>query len=324
MMALLRRNWEYKLLSLVLSILLYIIASTQRNPSRTSSLTVQPEITGLPQDLAIKVVPRSEQVTLTGTSEELERVRKSGLKATINATGAKPGKSFLPVSYVLPEAVKGRVSVEAPPMLEVELEARTQKDVDVRVLFENQPPPGFEYEAPRAQPARVTVTGLASEVERVERVVALLNNTGSSGAVDREVPVVAQDDKQQVISSVALQPAKVRVSLTLRQAPATKTVVLSAELFGEPAAGVHLSSYQFVPSTVIVRGEPAVLSQLSALRIPVSVAGLAKTETRKLVLPQPPGITLTGSRSAQLTLKVSLPAPNPTPTPNVETKKEGL
>ncbi len=324
MMALLRRNWEYKLLSLVLSILLYFIASTQRNPSRTSSLTVQPEISGLAPDLAVKVVPRSEQVTLTGTSDELERVRKSGLKATINATGAGPGKSFLPVNYVLPETVKGRVSVDAPPMLEVELEARTQKDVDVRVLFENQPPPGFEYETPKAQPARITVTGLASEVERVERVVALLDNAGSSGAVEREVPVVAQDAKQQVISSVTLQPAQVRVSLSLRQAPATKTVVLSAELTGEPAPGVHLTSYQFTPSTVVVRGEPATLSQLSALRVSVSVAGLSQNETRKLLLPVQPGITLVGARSAQLTLKVSSPVPNPTPTPNIETKKEGL
>uniref|UniRef100_UPI00286ADE44 hypothetical protein n=1 Tax=Armatimonas sp. TaxID=1872638 RepID=UPI00286ADE44 len=126
MMSLLRRNWEYKLLSLVLSILLYIIASTQRMPSRTSSMPVLPEVTGIASDLAVKVAPPSEQVTLTGSADELEIVRKSGLRALVSATGAKVGKSFLPVTYVLPEAVRGRVSVEAPPMLQVELEARTQ------------------------------------------------------------------------------------------------------------------------------------------------------------------------------------------------------
>ena len=71
MIALLRRNWEYKLLSLVLSILLFVIASVQRNPSRTSSMTVQPEVVGVPADLAVKVPPRVEQVTLTGTNEEI-------------------------------------------------------------------------------------------------------------------------------------------------------------------------------------------------------------------------------------------------------------
>ena len=169
MIAFLRRNWEYKLLSLVLAVLLYVIASTQRNPSRTSSVTVQPEIVGLAENLAVKVPPKAEPVTLTGPTDELELVRKSGLRATVNATGAGPGKSFLSVAYVLPEAVRGRVAVEARPTIEVELEARIEKEVPVRVLFENQPPAGFAYQPPKAQPERVKVAGLASEVERVER-----------------------------------------------------------------------------------------------------------------------------------------------------------
>jgi YbbR domain-containing protein len=317
MMSLLRRNWEYKLLSLVLSILLYIIASTQRTPSRTSSMPVLPEVTGIAPDLAIKVAPPSEQVTLTGSADELEIVRKSGLRASVNAAGAKVGKSFLPVTYILPEAVRGRVSVEAPPMLQVELEARTQKKVAVGVLFENQPPPGFEYDAPEPEPTQVMVTGLASDVERVERIVALLNNSGSTGLVSREVPVVAQDDQQQVVSNVTLQPTRVRVSLKLRQRPATKTLVLSANLTGQPSPDVALSGYEFTPSMMVVQGDPVTLSKLTALSVPVDIAGLKQSETRKIALLPPPGVSMVAGKVVQLSLRVALPKVNK------QMKKEG-
>ena len=36
--------------------------------------------------------------------------------------------------------------------------------------------------------------------------------------------------------------------------PATKTLVLSANLTGKPAAGISLSGYQFEPGTVVVQG----------------------------------------------------------------------
>ena len=49
--------------------------------------------------------------------------------------------------------------------------------------------------------------------------MALLDNSERAGAVDRDVPVVAQDDRQQVVSNVALVPARVHVALALRQTP---------------------------------------------------------------------------------------------------------
>ena len=132
MMAFLRRNWEYKLLSLVLSILLYFIASTQRNRSLSSTQSVQPQVVGLPLELVVKIPPPPGQVTLTGPPEELDRVRKEGIKVTVSAVGARAGKNFLPVTYVLPREARGRVALEAPPTLEVELESRLTRSIPVR------------------------------------------------------------------------------------------------------------------------------------------------------------------------------------------------
>lgn len=316
MIGFLRRNWEYKLLSLALSVLLYFIASGQRNPNRSITISVQPEVVGLPENLAVRTPPKSELITLTGPAAELEIVRKAGVRTRMAGTGARPGKNFLAVQYELPTAVRNRVEVEAPPTLEVELEERKERTVPVRVLFEDQPPPGYEFEVPTTLPARVTVTGLASDVERVARVVAFLDNT--LGAVDREVSVVAQDEKEQVLSTVTLKPARVRVSLTTRKAPATKALLLSPQLIGTPALGARLTDYRFTPATVTVRGETASLAALTALTVPVSVEGLARSETRSLTLTPPPGVNLVPGQVVRLALIVqegTPPTPSPTPKP---------
>ena len=314
MIEFLRRNWEYKLLSLTLSVLLYFIASGQRNPNRSISLSVQPEVVGLPENLAVRVPPKSAMLTLTGPTAELEMVRKVGVRALVSGLAARSGKSFLSVQYELPPSVRGRVEVDAPPTLEVELEERTERLVPVRVLYENQPPPGYEFQVPTTSPLRVTVTGLASEVERVDRVVALLDNTTGAGAVEREVPVVAQDEKEQVVTTILLKPARVRVTLALRKAPATKALLLSPQLLGSPAFGVRLTDYRFTPATVTVRGETASLATLTALSVPVSVEGLSHSETRQITLSPPPGVTITAEQTVRLTLTVQEGAP-PSPAP---------
>ena len=272
MIQLLRRNWEYKLLSLALAILLYFIASGQRNPNRTISLSVQPEVGGLPTNLAVKVAPRAEMVSLTGTSTDLDVVRKAGVRASVSAVSGKVGRSALPVQYELPPNVRGRVVVDGPNTVDVELDERTERALPVRVLFENQPPPGYEFQTPSTIPMRVAVTGLSSEVSRVARVVALLDNTRGAGSVEREVPVVAQDEKEQVVSTVQLRPARVQVSLSLRKAPATKVLLLSPQFVGTAAPGARLVDYRFSPASVTVRGETSNLSTLSSLTVPISLA----------------------------------------------------
>lgn len=315
-----RRNFAYKLLSLAIAILLYVIASAQRNPNRTISISVQPEVVNLPKNLAVKAVPRAEVISLTGPTAMLEIARRR-IKATIDATNAPEGKSFLPVKYDASEGVQNRVEIEGAPTLEVELEQKIERRVPVKVLYENQPPPGYAYRDPTTRPSQVTVVGLASDVERVARVVAALDNSDGAGAVERVLPVVAQDERDQALSMVEVRPSRVQVALTLRKAPATKSLILSAELSGTVASGIRLSGYRFSPSSLTVRGDASALGSVSSLTVPISVDGLTKATSQRVTVAAPPGLELVGSPEVTLTLEVqplgmpSTPTPAPTKGP---------
>lgn len=320
LLAAVRRNLGYKLLSLGISILLYLVASSQSNPQATTRAVVQPEVVHLPRHLAHVPGPGSVTVALTGPANLVDEARTK-IQATAEGAGARPGKIFLPVSYALPPDIAGLVQIDGPATVEATIETKVERQVPVQVLYDQSAtPPGYEFRAPVIRPDHVTVIGLERDVSKVAQVVALLDNADDTGsAIDRDVPIVAQDDRKQEMRAVELRPTRVKVMLGLRKVPASKTLVLSAEIQGFPAPGYQLIGYRFDPPTVVVRGESAALAGLSAIRVPVAIDGLSTPQVQQVPINAPAGGALARPVTASLTLDIRpigvVASPRPTPTP---------
>jgi YbbR domain-containing protein len=301
----LRRNLGYKLLSLAVAALLYAIASAQNGSRTPSEVFVTPEVLGIPATLVLKTPPAGQLVTVAGPSSLVDAFRLQGIKATVDAHGAQAGSNTLKVQYQIPEAARGKLTVTGPESVTVGFEEPLQKEYVVDVLYDNAPPPGYTFRDPVTYPRRIKVTGLAADVSRVYRVVALLDNADSVGAVERTVGLIAQDRNERAVGSVTIVPSEVRVKLDVQRTPATKTLVLSAELVGSLEPGYRLSSYRFSPTAVTVAGELNALARLSSLDVRLSIEGLRETVTRRVPLTPPPGTKIQGDTSVSVTLDIA-------------------
>jgi YbbR domain-containing protein len=324
----LRRNLGYKLLALFGAALLYLIASAQQVSLAPVEVFLQPEVVNVPESVVLTRAPKGESVSVTGPASLIEAFRAQPIKATVDARDAQPGINRLPLTYNIPDSVRGRLQISGPKELRVAFEAPEEKTLPVEVLFENAPPPGFEFKAPIATPRTVRLSGRAEAVDRVTRIVASLDNSEEPGAVERTVDVVAQDSQDRKVAGIAIQPERVRVQLLLQKTPASKALILSAALSGTPAPGFKVSGYRFSPSSVTVIGDQAVLATLSALELPVSVEGLKATATRRVALTAPNGTKLGDVTAVNVTIDiralptlsggrvpVTTPGPSPSPTP---------
>lgn len=329
-MSSLRRNLGYKILALAAAALLYLIASAQQTNRVPVEVFVQPEVAGVPENLVLTGPPPGESVTVTGPTSLIEAFKSQSVKARLDARSAHPGVNRLPLLWNIPDSVRGKLQLQGPEDVRVSFEAPEVKTLPVEVLFENAPPPGFQYKAPLVIPRQVKVSGRTSEVEKVTRLVASLDNADVSGAIERTVDVVAQDAKDRTVESVNVKPERVRVQLLLQRTPATKALLLSADLTGTPAPGFRVTGYRFTPGSALVSGDQTLLMRLSSLELPVSVSGLKQTTTRRLDLTAPTGATLVGVKAANVTIEVApLPAisggrapvarPKPSPTPAPKT-----
>jgi YbbR domain-containing protein len=318
----LRRNFIYKFLSLLMAILLYWIASGQKNnPSVKGEFYVQPVAEGLPDDLILKSAPQGSPVSVSGTAEAVEAFRALEPKATVNLSNAKVGSDRYPVKYLYPNGFTDVLQIIGPPVTLVTLEPKKSAKFTVEVLYNDNPPAGYAYSDPRSVPASVQVVGLYSDVIRVQRVVANLDTSGAPGAVSQDVELVAQDVKQQPVENVQIVPKQVRATLRLKKTPSTKTVLLSIELIGNPDPGFEISGYDFEPNAVTVSGSQELLASRSSLRVPVDVDGLKAGTTKTVTIQPPSGLRVVGgAATVRLRLKVrpiatASPAVRATPAP---------
>jgi YbbR domain-containing protein len=319
------RNLGYKILSVAIAVLLYAVASAQRNPRVSRDVYIQPKVENLPQSLSIKNDPSGFNVTVVGSVTAVEAFRGQPVKATMDLSQGQPGVNRVAIRY---KNEPQQTDVVGPPFSEVVLEQKRQASFGVDVDYNpNKADPGYQYKDAVITPRQVVVSGLASEVRRVDRVVAFIDNNGPfRGPAD----VVAQNFRREQIDSVDIEPKTVTVTLEEQRIPANKALILSVAVSGKPAPGFTVVNYVFDPPTVEVTGSPARLKSLGSISVPVDVSGLREATNRTIPLMLPPGVAFASpgeSRRVSLQLDVRPIAapvsPNPTPTPQPSASPSG-
>ncbi|MDX1932476.1 MAG: CdaR family protein [Capsulimonadales bacterium] len=332
MISLLRRNLGYKLLSLAIGILLYGIAFVQNNPRVTREVVIPPDaiqIRNPPGDLYLKSGPQSIGVTVQGPMASIEAFRMQPIKAFLDLSRAKVGKYRAPLRFPTDSPAEVLVPVTA----EVEIARKVRKSFSVVVRYNQTPPPGYVYSEPTATPPTVNVIGPESEVAKVRRVVGNLQNPVNGGSLNASVDVVAETDREEPVENIELDPRRVAVVLQLKKAPATKLLVLSANISGSPAPGYAMRRYVFSPATIAVSGPVNQLANLTAIEVPINIQGITASEQRTVSLTLPPGVARTDRNSNRVTIRLEmermerisppplLPSPSPiVPSPQASPK----
>jgi YbbR domain-containing protein len=316
----LMRNLGYKILSVAIAILLYAVASGQRNPRVTRDIFVQAKVENLPSDLTIKTDPPPFNVAASGTSSAIEAFRNQPVKATLDLSRGQPGVNRVTIAY---KNDPQSVDIVGPPFAEVVLEQRREAMFVVDVDFDRtKAHPGYQFKDAVVKPKQVKVSGLASEMHQIDRVVAFVSNN-NNGSFRGMVDVVAQNVRREDIDTVDIEPKTVMVTIEEQKAPATKTLILSAVVSGVPAPGYNVVNYGFDPSTVEVTGTPMRLKTLGSISVPVNISGLRASMTRNIPLTLPPGVSFAKPNqshrvSIQLDVRpIAVPATHPTPTPQL-------
>lgn len=286
----LRRNLGYKLFALVLSIMLYYVASYQQNPRISRDQYVQPEVMQLPPTLVIKERPELIQLTVSGTEVELSQFDKEPLTAFVDGTLVKPGLNRLPVVVTLPKGVA--LNNASLPIAQFSAELKEKRDYGVDVDFSGTAPAGKEYADGVAKPGSVVVQGLAEDLKRIGRVVASVEREQDELTVERSVDLYAEDSQRRRVEGIEIVPGRVQVRVNLRPVPRTKIMFLSVQLIGKPAVGYRVASYPgAVPNQIVVRGSVEALSAQSEIPLAVDISGIKQTVTKNVTVTLPSGMS---------------------------------
>ncbi len=320
----------------VLALVVWFVIADAENREIEARLgfSLPVEVEELGSHLAVIDEPLPVTVTVVGREADVELARPEQFKATVSLRNRAPGRHSLPVRV---EAVDGDVRVRAvqPETAVVVVEETVEREAAVIVELSNPPPLGFRVGPPEVEPATAIVSGVASEVEAVDSVVARLDLAGATVGVERDVTLEARTAAGGGVGQVVISPRFARVRVPVEQELFRRAASILPDLVGVPAEGYRVRVVRTTPATVDVlvsvdvlddeievRTDPVDLSDqdsslavLVGLRLPdgTALAADASGSTRVQVVIEPitttiklpVAIELTGLRANQTIVEVS-------------------
>lgn len=209
-------NLGVKLIALLMALLVYLNAYTDRPANMVVSFPIQ--IDGLPDSLSLSgPLPSVVQAELRGTGKQLIRLRLTEPRLVISVAGVAAGRFERAIAETdLPLSASSGLSVErliGPRMLQVQIDRRAEKLVPVAARVSGTPGAGASWEGRVILvPATVRVTGPA-------RVLADLDSL--------MLPTIRIDGRRDTVRSqvspealpdwCTAEPAMVRVLVPLRR-----------------------------------------------------------------------------------------------------------
>jgi YbbR domain-containing protein len=169
-------------------------------------------------------------------------------------------------------------------------------------------PSGLDVGEPIVEGSTATVSGPQSIVSGITEVQAQVSIDASGIDIDQLVNLVAIDASGAALgplTRVEIEPARVRVQIPVFSDRRSKTLPVSPNVIGTPAAGFEVISVQVDPPVVSVEGDANDLAGLSRTDTePITVSGASSQVVQVVGLVLPDGVQALGSGTVQVTVRL--------------------
>jgi YbbR domain-containing protein len=229
----------------------------------------------------------------------------SDFEAWVDLSDVEPGSGLQSVPVQL-RSVDERVTVTGyqPQVVSIDLDRVARKTVDVDVDL-GDVPTNLGLGTTTIEPQQVQVVGPASVISKVvsARANVVIQPTGIN--VDEDVELVPVDEIGDVVTQVRLDPPSARVKIAVFSDRRSRTLPISPQTTGTPAAGFELAAATSTPIFVTVEGDIDELESLQSIdTAPISVSGLSSSKTVEAPLVLPTGVVALDVDSVRVAITV--------------------
>lgn len=227
---LLRENLPLKIFSLLVAIATWFVMRGE--VEHVKDYVVPIDYVHLADNLEMSGdIPNTVDVRLRAAEPVLKRANDYGMTALIDLSNSPPGEHQIRLSESLLDMPGGAQVVRiSPALIPIRIEKKVTREVPVVAAFAGSPAEGYRQVGQQIEPATVTVSGPASEVEAVQR--ALTGTIVLEGATDdievklRPVPDAPEGSRVRVVYPrdpvrvrVTIEPPPVEIGPTMNEEP---------------------------------------------------------------------------------------------------------
>ena len=301
------------LLALVLAIVVWIVAAQQENPIEQGEFqdTLSVEVRNQPERTTFLPATFDEQVQLTirAPQSSWRDLRADKFTAWIDLEGQGSGDYEIPVQATCTDPNVRIIEIK-PATVPVRLKKEISRLVPVQIHIYGSAALGYVMKTDETiiEPETVTVTGPAPIVEQVTKATVdlALRDLKETYSASRR-PVARQVNDDSVGSFVSVQPPTVQITIPVVQQTGFKEVVVRPRLTGAVASGYWVRSVTVDPITVLLGGDPAVVSRISGFveTMPLDTSGATSDVVERMALDLPEGASTVGVQGVKVTVNVA-------------------
>ena len=293
--------WPQKLGALVLASLIWMFVSVNDTSITQRSLFVPISVDGLPSSSVATGLPEFVEVTVTGASGQVDRLRPDNFQAVLDLEG-QSGPFEEPITVLSPQGVELR-RVNPSDVIGT-VEAVTEKTVPVDVVLIGTGPSDVKVMT-TVQPTEVMVRARSSTLAQVARVLAPVRPSPG----ERPITPFAVNTAGLPVGGVEIQPNEIQVAVSEEPVLITRDVPVDLDTPALPGFTVTAGLDQ--PEVRLI-GPPSILNALESVPATVSLQTEepeAGSYTLPVTLQLPEGVQALGTVAA--TVRLSRPPVRP-------------
>ena len=310
-------RWVYILTSVLIAAVFWLYVRVAVDPTQTDIIhNVRVELSGVNiltgQNLAVaELSDRTVDLRVRAPSsvlDDLARYRQN-LYVSLDVSRCGAGENRLSIREVWPNNIvnieDATVLSRDPDTITVTVERLYARSFPLEFQLNGRVARGYQMGTPVLEPETVNISGPVEQVNRVHKVVAVLEDSSLSERYTGDLPLVMLDQDGRALTDL-------EVTLSAETAYAVVPVVMTKEVelsvTIEPGGGAEADDAQvdIEPGTIVVSGAEVDLDALTEIFVgSVNLSNVVGTNTFTFPIDLDPSLeNVSGIASAQVTVTV--------------------
>lgn len=248
-------NIQWFLASLGLSVLVWLIASTQADPIESQDFDRVPVMVQVDEGLQVITTISPVTVTVRAPESVLDNVRVNEIVVTADLQGVSAGEyANIPLSVdILRSRANGETSAVIASIVVEEIQSKL---VAIEPIVDADLPPDYEYSDIALNDVEVQVTGASGAVSQVDGVQLQIRLRDQRATFEDDFALVAVNADGQTVSGVTLEPASTHVTVTINRSSNVRAVSIIPDIDADSLPdGYNFVDVEYSPQTVFVQGD---------------------------------------------------------------------
>lgn len=279
----LTNNIGLKILSILFSVVLWMVVVKFADPDASKNFSIPVEILNKNVIEEMGKVPDVIDDTdiamfsITGPRSYVENLYSDDFTVTADLSQADlsqdDGVKLVPIEISVKKYEKYITIHKRTVNMRVALEERSEQKFVISPEMTGTPAEGCAIGTAEVTPNLLTISGPQSVVSQITKVVATINVDGVTSDVSDNVAPVLYDEEGNIIVSDLLKVSQSVVTIKANIL-STKLVSVKCGVMGTPAEGYEFKGLEYAPKAVLIKGEPEALNNFPNINIPDHVINI--------------------------------------------------